>query len=148
MDGLRVDNDVRVVTSVERDVVCSCACVRDTNCVDAAHAAWARTIMPLHPHYHRDRRDIAKDTDEISTESEEGVGKDIISMNTHGEAEHLLDKRPKERVEIDWFLRAWDDSETQDVLEMGAYVRREIVVEKDERPCCLRATLERCETIR
>ena len=96
---------------------------------------------------HGDCGDITKDMDEVSTKSKKGVGEGIVCVNPNRKAKHLLDQRPQERVKVDRFLRTWDDSDAQDVLEMCAYVRREIVIEQDERLSHFCAMLGRRKTI-
>ena len=68
-------------------------------------------------------------------------------MNTDGELEEFLDERPEKGVEVDGLLRTRYDSESENVLEMIADAWVKIVVEEDEGPGSLHASLEGSKTV-
>ena len=85
--------------------------------------------MAFHPHDHRYCRNVAEDKNEICMKRKEEVSQRVVCGDANGETEQFVRERPEEGVAIDRLLGPGDDPDPNDVFEMRADVRAEVVVE-------------------
>ncbi len=81
-------------------------------------------------------------------EGKKSVTEGVEGMDTDRKAEELLDRRPEEGIKVDGLLWTRNDTNAEDVLEVGADVWAEVVIEKDEGPGGLGTPFERSKPVR
>ncbi len=117
------------------------------NSMDQTHATWRKAVMPFHFHQLRNCGHVPEDIEQVSAQYEPALGLGAEGSDTPHKSFDLEEEWEHEGVEVNWGFGAGNDTETENVDKVEAYLRGKVEVEEQKRPAGLLSALEWSDSV-